>query len=139
LNAVDEYFIRVVEPKFELDMEWARKKGGKLGKELEQEALEFKQKELDTMYRAQEQLELDRLRRYRKFLERERCPLFLKEYGTYQAIVLRLDDDDDEGEYDDSSEGESDESDGEDESYYCEGGEVDNKSGDGSNDRWMRR
>ena len=34
LNSIDEYFVREVEPKFELDMERARKKGGKLGREL---------------------------------------------------------------------------------------------------------
>jgi hypothetical protein len=73
---------------FELDLQWARKKGGKVGKELEHEALELREKALDRLCGAQRRLELGRLRRYRKFLERERCPLFLEEYGTYQAIEL---------------------------------------------------
>jgi hypothetical protein len=99
-----------------------------LGQELELEALVLKGKALDRMYEAQRQIELGRLRRYRKFLERERCPLFLEDYGSYQAIERRLDEDDDEGEYDDSSEGESDESDDGEESYYCDGNDKDEES-----------
>jgi hypothetical protein len=79
-----------------MELQWARKKGGKVGKEMEQKALELREKELDGRCRAQRQIELGRSRRYRDFLERELYPLFLEEYGSLQAIELRLDDDEDD-------------------------------------------
>jgi hypothetical protein len=89
LDAEDERLVREDEFEFELDMEWARKKGGKLGKELGHEALELREKALDRMCEAQRQIKLGRLRRCRKFLERERCPLFLEEYGSKKLAGLR--------------------------------------------------
>jgi hypothetical protein len=115
----------------------ARKKGGEVGTKMEQKALELREQELDGRCRVERQIELGRLRRYRDFLEREHCPLFLEHHGSFQAIDLRLDDDedddgddddvdDDEGQYDDGSDGESDESDGDDDCYNyddpCGGG-----------------
>jgi hypothetical protein len=127
LDAEHERFVR--EDEFRQDMEWAREQG-KVGKELEQMALELREKYWDRRCEAQRQIKLDRLRRYRKFLEREHCPLFLEEYGSYQVMERCFDDEDDEGEYDNSSEGESDESDGEgeDESFYCDGNDKDEES-----------